>query len=277
MHIFYDKKWIDIKELEDKRIALRSAIERLEGEYKELDECVINGYNHEVIPYIDDLIEKSVIMETLKLAQENNLSKEDFMSRMDPIEKEWKEYCDANHMRYRKEGAISELALAYRELGSIKYINEDGAEFINPYRAVDDSEPEAWIRHSTIDCNEPEARITNYKMGRELMCSNFNDYQYATEETAIYPKEKALEYLALGMVGEAGEVANKVKKVLRGDKEADQDFIKDIEGELGDILWYMSQLATHLGLQMNMVARSNIKKLRKRKEESKIKGDGDNR
>lgn len=107
--------------------------------------------------------------------------------------------------------------------------------------------------------------------------SSIDIYQAETSETAIYPKEKALEYLTLGLVGEAGEIANKVKKVLRGDKEADEAFKKDLKAELGDVLWYMAQICETMDLSLGEVAVDNIKKLRERKKANKLKGDGDNR
>ena len=99
----------------------------------------------------------------------------------------------------------------------------------------------------------------------------FNDYQEKTEETAIYPKENAVEYLALGLNGEAGEVAEKVKKAIRDDKEL------DLEKELGDVLWYLSQLSKELGINLDDVANTNLDKLFDRKERGKIQGDGDDR
>ena len=111
---------------------------------------------------------------------------------------------------------------------------------------------------------------------------NFNDYQDIAKTTAVYPKHEALPYLSLGLAGEAGEVANKVKKVLRGDYEelphGDlQRVLKEIGQELGDVLWYIAVLSDHLGVRMDTLAASNLDKLAKRKEEGKLQGEGDNR
>jgi len=101
----------------------------------------------------------------------------------------------------------------------------------------------------------------------------FDHYQRKTQETAIYPEDKALEYLALGLNGEAGEVAEKVKKHIRDGKELDEDFAK----ELGDVLWYLTRLVDELDAEMSEVAEANLDKLFDRKERDKIQGSGDNR
>ena len=104
---------------------------------------------------------------------------------------------------------------------------------------------------------------------------NFAEYQQETMKTAVYDKEVAVTYLALGLTSEAGEVAGKVKKWVRGDTEyVDTDEIKK---ELGDVLWYVSQMAETFGLGLEDIAQANVDKLRSRMERDKIKGDGDNR
>ncbi len=100
-----------------------------------------------------------------------------------------------------------------------------------------------------------------------------NDYQHEAASTAIYPKAKGLEYTTLGLVGEAGELANKVKKILRGDSV---DFFA-LRDELGDVLWYVAALATELGYPLEIVAKRNLEKLASRKERGVTKGEGDNR
>ena len=101
----------------------------------------------------------------------------------------------------------------------------------------------------------------------------FDDYQDATEETAIYPDDQALEYLALGLNGEAGEVAEKIKKHIRDDKKFDEDFAK----ELGDVMWYLARLIDEFGADMSDVAEANLDKLLDRKDRNKLQGSGDNR
>jgi NTP pyrophosphatase (non-canonical NTP hydrolase) len=108
---------------------------------------------------------------------------------------------------------------------------------------------------------------------------NFKDYQTKSRKTAKYPViGHAVIYPTLGLVNEAGEVAGKVKKIFR-DKggligEAEREALKS---ELGDVLWYIAQVCTELGLSLDEVAEHNIHKLYDRLERGKIKGDGDNR
>ena len=103
----------------------------------------------------------------------------------------------------------------------------------------------------------------------------FDEYQQETMKTAVYDKDVAVTYLALGLASEAGEVAGKVKKWVRGDTSyVDTD---EIAKELGDVLWYVSQMAETFNLSLGDIAQSNVNKLRSRMERDKIKGDGDNR
>jgi len=85
-------------------------------------------------------------------------------------------------------------------------------------------------------------------------------------------------YPTLGLSGEAGEVAEKVKKILR-DKEGivGESDKKEITKELGDVLWYLAQIATELDISLETVVEKNIEKLRSRKERGQISGSGDNR
>jgi NTP pyrophosphatase (non-canonical NTP hydrolase) len=104
----------------------------------------------------------------------------------------------------------------------------------------------------------------------------FDEYQALTGNTASYPQENALLYEALGFVGEAGEVANKLKKVLRGDKTVDQ-VRESVLDEIGDTLWYAARLCRTLGTDLGVVADNNLSKLKDRQERDVIKGDGDKR
>ena len=106
-------------------------------------------------------------------------------------------------------------------------------------------------------------------------------YQQLCTETQIYPREYAVFYPALGLAGEAGEVANKIKKIMR-DRNGDVNNLpielkEDLANELGDCLWYISALATDLGIGLDGVAVENLKKLQKRKEQGTIHGSGDKR
>ena len=100
-------------------------------------------------------------------------------------------------------------------------------------------------------------------------------YQAAAHETAVYPADRALEYVALGLAGEAGEVSNKVKKLIRdGDDQGKREVIAS---ELGDALWYIAELATVLGADLEDIAKCNIAKLNDRRFRGKLQGNGDNR
>ena len=108
---------------------------------------------------------------------------------------------------------------------------------------------------------------------------NFLQYQTRSRETAIYPDRGSnYVYHTLGLAGEAGEVAEKIKKVIR-DKNGimDQETKEKISKELGDVLWYVAQLATELDLSLDDIATGNITKLQSRKERGSLSGSGDMR
>lgn len=108
---------------------------------------------------------------------------------------------------------------------------------------------------------------------------DFKEYQKKSQKTAIYPnKGKNYIYPTLGLAGEAGEVAEKIKKVIR-DKSGiiDKETKEEIKKELGDVLWYVSQIASELKIPLNDIAEKNIEKLFSRLKRGKIKGSGDNR
>lgn len=108
---------------------------------------------------------------------------------------------------------------------------------------------------------------------------NFNEYQTEARKTAVYPNiGNNIYYPALGLCGESGEVAEKVKKILRDDNNiVTEDSKLKLEKELGDVLWYVAQLATELDLSLDEIATNNIRKLQSRKERNQIHGSGDNR
>ena len=107
---------------------------------------------------------------------------------------------------------------------------------------------------------------------------SFQDYQLKSSTTAIFPKEKALEYLALGLVSEAGEIAGKIKKIIRDDNGwVSTGKEKALLKECGDVLWYLSQLVTELDGNLDEVAQENIDKLFSRMERGKLGGSGDDR
>ena len=106
----------------------------------------------------------------------------------------------------------------------------------------------------------------------------FNEYQFWTRTTAIYPEEVALEYLITGLTAEAGEVSGKWAKLLRdGPKTSIEEHHEEIIKELGDILWFLARLSDELGYDFNKVVQMNIEKLESRKERKTLSGSGDNR
>ncbi|MDO8600662.1 MAG: nucleoside triphosphate pyrophosphohydrolase family protein [bacterium] len=108
---------------------------------------------------------------------------------------------------------------------------------------------------------------------------DFDHYQTHSRKTAKYPDLGAnFIYPTLGLVGEAGEVAEKIKKVIR-DHGGVIDEVKkaEIAKELGDVLWYVAQIATELQLPLKAVAAANLEKLQSRLERGTISGEGDNR
>lgn len=91
----------------------------------------------------------------------------------------------------------------------------------------------------------------------------FDEYQKFTQTTAFYPKGAAVGYCALGLAGEAGEVANNVKKIIRDN----QNKTAAIVDELGDVLWYIARLADELGVDLSEVVDFNVEKLERRTAE----------
>jgi NTP pyrophosphatase (non-canonical NTP hydrolase) len=123
-------------------------------------------------------------------------------------------------------------------------------------------------------------KCTRHARLRDTMLANqgiLEEYQNFTPTTAIYPEERALEYLGLELANEAGEVAGKIKKKLRGDStyQVDKHFKEMIAGELGDVMYPFSQLCNYLGLSIEEVIRQNMDKLKGRQLSDTIKGDGD--
>ena len=115
----------------------------------------------------------------------------------------------------------------------------------------------------------------NHKYNR---ISDLDMYQQVAKTTAIYPREQAIIYPTLGLTGEAGEVANKVKKIIRdGTIENHEGLIQEISSEIGDCLWYISVLADDIGVKLSDIANSNLEKLENRKKKGTIHGSGDDR
>ena len=141
---------------------------------------------------------------------------------------------------------------------------------------------------NAIELSRSEAEVIFVQLGHVLQDMDIelggqNDVpkpiSETAKETAIYPRNKAIEYLTLGLTGEAGEIANKVKKVIRdnGNKPMSKGTKELISAELGDVLWYVAMLADELGTSLDDIADNNLCKLADRRARNKLGGSGDER
>lgn len=107
----------------------------------------------------------------------------------------------------------------------------------------------------------------------------FAEYQKQAQKTAIYPnKGNNYIYPVLGLTGEAGEVAEKVKKIIRDENGIISDEKREeVKKELGDVLWYVSQTATEFNIDLEDIVQKNIEKLQSRLKRNQLSGSGDNR
>lgn len=105
---------------------------------------------------------------------------------------------------------------------------------------------------------------------------SIDTYQYWTRHTIVYPPTQPIEYLTLGLSSEAGEVAAIIKRWIRDETPTDV-VTKELEKELGDVLWYVARLADEAGLSLQAIIEGNKRKLEKRQLENKLKGKGDDR
>lgn len=122
-----------------------------------------------------------------------------------------------------------------------------------------------------------------------MIDGTFTGYQEAATKTAVYPGQGeflGLLYATLGLVGEAGETAEQVKKTWRDDMPNEGSFYdrpitperrEKIIKELGDVFWYAAQVCTELGIPMSEVAKLNIEKLAARRAANLIHGEGSDR
>lgn len=143
----------------------------------------------------------------------------------------------------------------------------------------------AWDAWDNGPCGDIVVAGTDYCVKHQnrryerMAALNFNDYQFEAIRTAIYPNRGSnFVYPALGLCGEAGEVAEKIKKIIR-DKGGKLDVlaIDGIVKELGDVMWYVAALCCELQVNMEDVARINLEKLAARKAQGTLGGSGDNR
>ena len=124
--------------------------------------------------------------------------------------------------------------------------------------------------------NTLEKEAIQYMKWKNISSLTATDYQNSACKTAIFPKELGVQYLALGLTGEAGEVANKVKKLIRDGGDS-PDKRKEIAKELGDVCWYLAVLAQELGSNLGKIMEDNLDKLEDRRARGVLGGSGDNR
>ena len=124
-----------------------------------------------------------------------------------------------------------------------------------------------------------EIEAKQWMKERQLSSITAAEYQSRACETAIFPKKQAMEYLTLGLTGESGEIANKVKKFIRDGATKDEYLAKRIEigYEIGDVLWYCAVLAEELEMNLGHIMEKNLEKLADRHKRGKISGSGDHR
>lgn len=102
----------------------------------------------------------------------------------------------------------------------------------------------------------------------------FAEYQVEARKTSFCPEKYKIIYASMGLVGEAGELANKVKKIMRDDGNK-EELISGIKSEMGDVLWYLAALADDLDIDLSDVASENIEKLKSRQLRGQMRGAGD--
>lgn len=144
------------------------------------------------------------------------------------------------------------------------------------------------VSFDQLSSKEKDILVVSHK----LDALTFEAYQACAEKTAIYNKDARVFYPALGLTGEVGEfiekvlqmsahagkVANQVKKIIRDDdSECNVSRMDEIAKELGGVLWYLSAIATDLGLDLGVIAQENLDILASRQKRGVIQGDGDDR
>lgn len=123
--------------------------------------------------------------------------------------------------------------------------------------------------------NEETVRRT---VERAMIMNGFDVYQLKANATAVYDEGRRIIYPALGVAGEAGEIAEKIKKLLRDhDGVVSHEFRQAVKREIGDELWYLAALARDLGLTLGECAVDNLDKVEDRKARGVLHGNGDNR
>lgn len=173
-----------------------------------------------------------------------------------------------------------------RVLNRIKDRADVGMVKFGHSMAQDKRKTEAWINDATEELLDAALYLTRLKEDMLVKSFTFNDYSKIAHKTAVYPVVAVVEhgtypiqeiaaYAALGLCGEAGEVAENFKKAIRDDGgEITAKRRQKILLELGDVLWYLNECAISIGSSLEEVARANNDKLQKRAEQDRLKGEG---
>jgi len=119
--------------------------------------------------------------------------------------------------------------------------------------------------------------ITTHFAHDDAINTDFDSYQSHVAATAQHSNHLDVDFFAIGIAGETGELCEKVKKWKRGDFELDAPHKEEMAKELGDILWFISRCAEKLGYSLSDVVRLNNEKLADRRARSVTRGEGDNR
>ena len=124
-----------------------------------------------------------------------------------------------------------------------------------------------------------EGAIESAALRCSFIAMLLSDYQDRSRATAVYPNSgDNILYPTLGLCGEAGEVAEKIKKMIRDDGgELSDERRAALSKELGDVLWYVAQIATEAELDLDAIAEENIAKLLSRRDRGVLSGSGDER
>ena len=144
----------------------------------------------------------------------------------------------------------------------------------NKYNCIPDPKHEGyWL------CGNPKAeriskRPSNWDSDEDAIFDGFDTYQELAHQTAIYPEQYKILYPLIGLAGEAGEMLNKFKKVLRDGTDVP---VEQLLKELGDCQWYIALIAYDLEESLGNVANENIKKLKDRQNRGVLGGSGDTR
>lgn len=120
-------------------------------------------------------------------------------------------------------------------------------------------------------------QTSTYFAHDDAVNTEFDAYQSHVAKTAMHSNHLDVDFFAIGIAGETGELCEKVKKWKRGDFELDATHKEDMAKELGDILWFISRCAEKLGFSLSDVVRLNNEKLADRRARQATRGDGDNR